>query len=81
MSRHTSTLARALALCLVFAGMVPVTRAQPLSSAEPQASPAIILAQQVDPDAPRRVKCARWVDNGHGKRVCQSWCYSRHELC
>ena len=61
MSRRTSTLAHALAVCLMVAGMAPVTRAQPLSSGKPQASPLIILAgMSVDgtlPPSPMSAAC------------------------
>lgn len=76
MSRHTSTLTGAFALCLMVAGMAPVTRAQPLSSAKPQASPVIILAQRDTPGVPRGAVCVHWVP-AHHKMKCQSWCFPR----
>jgi len=77
MSRHTSTLVRTFALCLMFAGLSPVTRAQPLSSAKPPASPLIILAQRDTPGIPRGAVCTNWVHTGHGKQRCQAWCFPR----
>ena len=53
MSRRTSTLAHALAVCLMVAGMAPVTRAQPLSSGKPQASP-LIISHRGQPGVPGR---------------------------
>ena len=79
MSRRTSTLAHALAVCLMVAGMAPVTRAQPLSSAKPQASPVIILAQG-QPGVPVGAKCLQW-GNGHTKRKCTQWCYPKYQAC
>jgi hypothetical protein len=59
MSRHTFTLAGALAGCLMFAGAAQPTEVQPLPSAKPQASPLIILAQQAEqPGVPRGAKGA-----------------------
>jgi hypothetical protein len=75
MSRHTFILARTLAVCLMFAGMASVTPAEPLSSATPQASPVIVLAQQEEPGVPRGAKCLKWSDTGHGKRKCTQVCY------
>ena len=81
MSRHTFILARTLAVCLMFAGMASVTRAEPLSSATPQASPVIVLAQQEEPGVPRGAKCLKW-GNGHTKRKCTQWCYpSQYMAC
>jgi hypothetical protein len=79
MPRHTLTLARALALCVMFAGTATVTRAQPLSSVKPQASPVIILAQQEEPGVPRGAKCLAWAparpEARHFKMKCTRWCY------
>lgn len=73
MSIHTFILARTLAVCLLFAGMASVTRAEPLSSATPQASPVIVLAQQAG--VPRGAKCLKWSPTGHRKMKCTQWCY------
>ena len=82
MSRHTFTLAGALAGCLMFAGAAQPTEVQPLPSAKPQASPLIILAQQAEqPGVPRGAKCLKW-GNGHTKRKCTQWCYpSQYMAC
>jgi hypothetical protein len=82
MSRHTFTRTGALALCLMLAGVAQVAQAQPLSSAQPQASPVIILAQTYgEPGVPRGAKCVGWVSSGHGKLRCNQFCYPRYEKC
>ncbi len=83
MSRHMFVLAGALALCFVLAGMAPVTRAQPLSSAKAQASPVIILAEgpPAEPGVPRGAKCVGWVHSGHGKMRCSEFCYPKYQNC
>lgn len=77
MSRYSFTLVRAAAVCLMVAGIVPVTWAQPQSLAKLQATPVITLAQRDTPGVPRGAVCINWVDAGHGKRKCRSWCFPR----
>jgi hypothetical protein len=84
MSHHTSALAHALPLCLLFAGAAPLARAQPLSSAN--ATPGIILAQQIPRDHGRRISgCDRWdtiIDQrGHRKIFCRDVCYRDDQTC
>lgn len=82
MSHHRFASTGVLALCLMIAGMAPIAKAEP-SSAKPQASHAIVLAEdsRPEPGVPRGAKCASWVPSGHGKWRCNSFCYPRYEKC
>jgi hypothetical protein len=60
MSRNTFVPASALALCIMFAGLALVTRAQPPQSAELQATRPIILAEErprTEVGVPQGAKC------------------------
>jgi hypothetical protein len=83
MSRHTYVSAGALALSLIVAGVAPLSQAESLPPAKPQASRAIILAAEPapEPGVPRGAKCALWGPSGHGKWRCVSFCYPRYERC
>ena len=73
MSRQTYALAGALAVCLTIAGAPQGTRAQPLSSAQPQASRAIILAEReciAYEYRDGKYQCVRWNDCKPGDKVC-----------